>query len=176
MELIFLANMPGFKDKKGATIINVFQRILNSSTRKPNKIWVDKGSEFYNSSSKKWFNNRMYSTQNEGNSVLAERFIKTLKNKMYKHMTDVSKNVYIDKLDDTVNEYNNTYHRTIQMKPIDVKDNIYIDSVEEVNAKDFKFNVRDHIRKTKYKNIFTEGYTPNWSEAVTFLSYIFIVP
>ena len=118
----------------------------------------------------------MYSTHNERNSVLAEKFFKTLKNKMYKHMTDVSKNVYIDKLDDIVNEYNNTYHRTIQMKPIDVKDNTYIDSVEEVNAKDSKFNVGDHIRKTKYKNIFTKGYTPNWSEAVTFLSYIFIVP
>ena len=58
MGLIFLANMSGLKDKKGATIINVFQRILNSSARKPNKIWVDKGSEFYNSSSKKWFKNR----------------------------------------------------------------------------------------------------------------------
>ena len=91
-------------------------------------------------------------------------------------MTDVSKNVYIDKLDDIVNEYNNTYHRTIQMKPIDVKDNTYIDSVEQVNAKDSKFNVGNHIRKTKCKNIFTKGYTPNWSKAVTFLSYIFIVP
>ena len=118
----------------------------------------------------------MYSTHNKGNSVLAERFIKILKNKMYKYRTDGSKNVYIDKLDDIVNEYNNTYHRTIQMKPIDVKDNTYIDSIEEVNVKDSKFNVGDHIRKSKYKNIFTKVYTPNWSEAVTFLSYIFIVP
>ena len=101
----------------------------------------------------------MYSTHNEGNSVLAEKFFKTLKNKMYKHMTDVSKNVYIDKLDDIVNEYNNTYHRTIKMKAIDVKDNKYINSIKEVNDKDPKFRVGDHVRRSKYKNIFAEGYT-----------------
>ena len=93
----------------------------------------------------------MYSTQNEGNSVLAERFIKTLKNKMYKHMTDVSKNVYIDKLDDIVNEYNNTYHRAIKMKPIEVKDNTYFDYIKEVNDKDPKPKVGDHVRILKYK-------------------------
>ena len=69
----------------------------------------------------------MYSIHNNGKSVIAERFIRTLKNKIYKYMTSVSKNVYIDKLDDTVNEYNNTYHKIIKMKPIDVKDNTYID-------------------------------------------------
>ena len=69
----------------------------------------------------------MYSIHNNGKSVIAERFIRTLKNKIYKYMTSVSKNTYIDKLDDTVNEYNNTYHKTIKMKPIDVKDNTYID-------------------------------------------------
>ena len=69
----------------------------------------------------------MYSIHNEGKSVVAERFIKTLKNKIYKYMTVISKNVCIDKLDDIVNEYNNTYHRTIKMKHVDVKDNTYID-------------------------------------------------
>ena len=103
----------------------------------------------------------MYSTHNEGKSVVAERFIRTLKNKIYKHMTAVSKNVYIDKLDDIVNEYNNTYHRTIKMKPIEVKDNTYIDSIKEVNDKDPKFKVGDHVRISKYKNIFAKGYTPN---------------
>ena len=109
------------------TIVNAFQKILDNSTRKPNKIWVDKGSEFYNSSFKKWLKDNdieMYSTHNERKSVVAERFISTLKNKIYKHMTAVSKNVYIDKLDDIVNEYNNTYHRTIKMKPIEVKGSI----------------------------------------------------
>ena len=108
----------------------------------------------------------MYSTHNEGKSVVAERFIRTLKNKIYKHMTAVSKNVYIDKLDDIVNEYNNTYHRTIKMKPIEVKDNTYIDSIKEVNDKDPKFKIVDHVRISRYKNIFAKGYTPNWSEEV----------
>ena len=81
-------------------------------------------------------------------------------------MTSVSKNVYIDKLDNIVNEYNNTYHRTLKMKPVDVKDNTYIDFEKEVNDKDPKFKVGDHVRISKYKNIFAKGYTPNWSEEV----------
>ena len=81
-------------------------------------------------------------------------------------MTSISKNVYIDKLDDTVNEYNNTYHRTIKMKPVNVKDNTYIDFKKEVNDKDPKFKVGDHVRISKYKNIFAKEYTPNWSEEV----------
>ena len=108
----------------------------------------------------------MYPTHNEGKSVVAERFIRTLKNKIYKYITSVSKNVYIDKLDDIVNEYNNTYHRTIKMKPIDVKDNTYINIDEEVNDNDPKFKVGDHVRISKYKNIFAKDYTPNWSEEV----------
>ena len=81
-------------------------------------------------------------------------------------MSSISKNVYIDKLDDIVNEYNNTYHRTIKMKPVDVKDNTYIDFKKEVNDKDPKFKVGDHVRISKCKNIFAKGYTPNWSEKV----------
>ena len=86
-------------------------------------------------------------------------------------MTSISKNVYIDKLDGIVDEYNNTYHRTINMKPTDVKDNTYIDSMElhsekEVNNKDPKFKIGDHVRLSKYKNIFAKGYTPNWPEEV----------
>ena len=99
----------------------------------------------------------MYSMHNEGKSVVAERFIRTLKNKIYK---------YIDKLDDIVNEYNNTYHRAIKMKPVDVKDNTYTDFEEEVNNKDPQFKIGDHVRISKYKNIFAKGYTPNWSEEV----------
>ena len=84
----------------------------------------------------------MYSIHNEGKSVVAERFIRTLKTKIYKCMTSVSKNVYIDKLDDIVSEYNNTLHRSTKMKPIDVKDNTYIDFKKEVNDKDPKFKVQ----------------------------------
>ena len=110
------------KDKKGISIVNAFQKILNDSKRseaedkgrKPNKIWVDKGSEFYNNSFKKWLQDNdivMYSTNNKGKPVVAEIFIRTLKNKIYKYMTSISRNVYIDKLDDIVKNYNNTYHK-----------------------------------------------------------------
>ena len=118
------------KDKKGVSIVNAFQKILKKSDREPNQTWVDKGSGFYNSSFKKWLKDNdieICSIHNKGKSVAAERFIRTLKTKIYKHMTLVSKNVYIDKLDDIVDEYNNTYHRTIKMKLVDVKDNTYID-------------------------------------------------
>ena len=108
----------------------------------------------------------MYSTNNEGKSVVAERFIRTLKSKIYKYMTSISKNVYIDKLNATVNKYNNTYHTTIKMKPIDVKDNTYINTNKEINYKDPKFKVGDFVRISKYKNIFAKGSMPNWSEEV----------
>ena len=126
------------KDKKGVSIVYAFQKILDDSNRKPNKIWVDKWSEFNNNSFKKWLKDNdigMYSIHNQGKSVVAERFIRTLKTKIYKYMTSVSKNLYIDKLDDIVSEYNNTYHRTIKMKPVEVKDNTYIDFKKEVNDK-----------------------------------------
>ena len=147
------------KDKKGIRIVMAFQSILKQSNRKPNKIWVDKGSEFYNASFKKCLQDNdivMYSTNNEG----------TLKSKIYKYMTSISKNVHIDKLDDIVNEYNNTYHTAIKMKPIDVKDNTYINTNKNINDKDPKFKVGDHVKISKYKNIFAKGYTPNWSEEV----------
>ena len=70
--------------------------------------------------------------------------------------------MYTDKLDDIVNEYNNTYHRTIKMRPIDVKDNTYINFGKEINDKDFKFKIGDHVRISKYKNTFAKSYTPNW--------------
>ena len=91
----------------------------------------------------------MYSIHNEGKSVTAERFIRTLNTKIYKYMTSIPKNVYIDKLDDVVNEYNDTYHRTIKMKPVDVKDNACIDFKKEVNDKDPKFKVGGHVRISK---------------------------
>ena len=107
----------------------------------------------------------MYSTYNEGKSVVAQRFIRTLKNKLYKDMTSTGKNVYYYVLDDVVNKYN-TKHSTIKMKPIDVKDNnkrVYID---EHNEKDSRFKVGDRVRMSKFKNIFAKGYTPNWSTEI----------
>ena len=117
-------------------------------------------------------NIEMYSTHNEGKSVGAEKFIRIIKNKIYIHMTLISKNVYIDKLDDIVHEYNNTKHRRTKMKPIDVKDNTYIDFGKEVNDNDPKFKVGDHVRISKYKNIFAKGYTPNSSEEIFIIKTI----
>ena len=87
-------------------------------------------------------------------------------------MTSISKNVYIDKLDDIVDEYNNTYHRSIKMKLIDVKDNTNINFKKEVNDKNPKFKVGDHVRISKYKNIFAKGYVPNWSEEILIIKKI----
>ena len=114
----------------------------------------------------------MYSTHNERKAVVAERFIRTLKNKIFKHMTDVSKNVYFDVLNDILDEYNNAYHRTIKIKPIDVKPDSYAEYNVESNEKDPKFKVGDHSRISKYKNIFAKGYAPNWSEEVFVISKI----
>ena len=151
----------------GISIVDAFQKILDKSGGKPNKILVDKGSEFYNNSFIKWLKDKdieVFSIHNEVKTVVAEGFIRTLKTKIYKYLTSMSKNVYIDKLDDIVGEYHNTYHRTIKMKPVDVKDNTHIDFEKEFNDKDRKFKIGDHVKISKYKNIFAKGYTKNWSE------------
>ena len=142
-------------------------KIFKESERKPNKICVDKGCEFYNNSFKKLLKDNdieMHSIHNEGKLVVSERFIRTSKKEIYKYMTAISKNIYIDKLDDILNEYNNAYHRTIKMKPVDIKDNTYFDFEKEINDKDPKFKIGDHVRIFKYINIFAKGYVPNWSE------------
>ena len=117
----------------------------------------------------------MHSTINEEKSVIGERFIRTLKTKIHKYMTSLSKNVYIDKLDGIVKEYNYTYHTSIKMKPVDVKDNTYIDFKKEINDKNPKFKVCDHVRISKYNNIFAKGYMPNWSEEIFVIKKIKIL-
>ena len=113
------------------------------------------------------YNNiEMYSTYNQGKSVFGERFIKTLKSRVYKCMTSISRNVYNDKLDDIVNRFNYTYYRTIKMKSVDVKDNTYIDFGKKVNDKNPKFKTGDYVKMSKYKKVFAKGYNPNWSEEV----------
>ena len=163
------------KDKKGISIVNAFNKITKQSNRKPNKIWVDQGGEFYNNVFEKWLSdndNNIYSTYNEGKSVVAERFIRTLKNKLYKHMTATGKNVYYDVLDDVVNKYNNTKNSTIKIKPIYVGDNnkrVYIDEHDE---KESRFKVGDRVRISKFKNTFAKGYTPNWSSEIIIVDKI----
>ena len=104
----------------------------------------------------------MYSTHDKGESVVTEIFIRTLKNKIYKYMTLISKN----KLDDIINRYNNTYHRTIKINPVAVNDSTYIDHSVESNDNDPKFEINDHMKISKYKNIFGKAYTTNWSEVL----------
>ena len=137
------------KDKKGTSIVNAFQKII-SEGRKPNKIWVDQGSEFYNKSFKDFLkinNIEMYSTCNEGKSVAAERFIRTLKSKIFKHMKTISKNAYFDVLDDIVNKYNNTVRRTIKMKPIDATSDSYAEYNEDFNEKKLVTMLEFQIQK-----------------------------
>ena len=163
------------KDKKGTSIANAFKKIVSKGQRKPNKVWVGQGSEFYNQSFKDFLkikNIEMYSTYNEGKSVVAGRFIRILKNKIFKHMTTISKNAYIDMLNDIVNKYNNTVHITMKMKPIDVASDSYVEYNKDCNKKGPKFKVNDHVRISKYKNIFAKGYVPNWSEEVFIVNEI----
>ena len=143
------------KDKKGITITNAFQKMLGESKHKPNIMSVDRDNEFHNRSMKSWLEKNaveMHSARNEGKSVVAERFIRILKNIISK-----SKNVYIDKLNDIVNKYNNIYHSTIKMKPVDVNLSTHIDSSKEVNDKDPKFKFDNVVRISKYKNIFAKA-------------------
>ena len=109
-------------------LLMLFSKFYESN-HKPNKIWEDNGSQFYDRSLKSWLQDNdieIYSTHNEEKSVVAEKFTTALKNKIYKYMTSVSKYVYIDKLDDIVNKLNNTHHGTIKMKSVNVKSSTYI--------------------------------------------------
>ena len=115
-------------------------------------------------------NIEIYSTYNERKSVVTEGFIETLKKNIFKHMTAISKNVYFGLLDDIVDKYNNTVHRAIKMKPIDVMDDSCAEYNEDFNKKESEFKVGNHVRISKYKNIFANGYTPNWSEEIFVVS------
>ena len=164
------------KDKKGINVTNGFNKIIKQSGRKPNKIWVNQGSEFYSHVFKRWLsrnNTIMYSTTyNEGKSLVAERFIRTLKNKLYKHMTATGKNVYYDVLDDIVYEYNNTKHNTIKVKPKDVENKSKRVYIDEHNEKRSRFKIGDRVRISKFKNILSKGYTLNWSREIFIVNKI----
>ena len=137
------------KDKKGKTVLHAFIEIVNESNRKPNKLWVDQGREFYNKLMQEWLDNNilMYSTHNEGKSVIAERFIKTLKSKIYKKMTANDNKSYLPYLNKLVDKCNNTYHHSINKKPINAD---YSASTEntETNPKVRKFKKNDRVRIT----------------------------
>ena len=163
------------KDKRGVSIVEGFKEIVNKSGRQPYKVWVDQGHEFYNKVFGNWLKDEgieMYSTYNEGKSVVVERFIRTLKNKLYKHMTSVGKDVYWNILDDIVEKYNDTVNRSIRIKPKDVGSDDEAAYVEESNKKDARFSVGDRERISKFKNIFAKGYTPNWSKEIFVVSRV----
>ncbi|KAL9979408.1 hypothetical protein ACROYT_G017070 [Oculina patagonica] len=165
------------QDKKGASITSAFNNIIINDKRKPEYLWVDKGSEFYNKTFKEWLKQndiKMYSTFNEGKAVVIERFNRTLKNKMYKQFTIQGNTQYLEMLPILVKEYNNTKHSSIKMTPTEASKeknqgivylNLYGD-MEPLSAKP-KFKVGDKVRISKYKRkVFDKGYTPNWSEEI----------
>ena len=133
---------------------------MSKGRRKPNKIWVDQGSEFYNNTFKDFLktnNIEVYSTNNEGKSVVAERFIRTIENKIFKHMTAISKNVYFDVLDDIVNKYNKAVHETIKMKPIEVTDHYYAEYNEHSNKKILNLKLVTMLESQNIKDILQIG-------------------
>ena len=173
--VIFFSWIVRLKDKRGFTIVNAFQIILDISKRKPKKIWIDQGIELYDNAFKKslkYNDIEMYSTYNEWKSIVAETFIRTFKNMIYKHMTAVSKNVYFDVLDYIVDKYHNTYHKIIKMKHANVKSYSYTEYNVDSNDDYPRFKVGNHVGISKYKNIFSKGYAPNWSEEILVISKI----
>ena len=134
---------------------------------------MDRGSQFSNRSMKSWLQDddmERYSTCDEGKSVVAERFIRTLKSKIYKYVTLISKNVCIDKLYEIVNKYSNTYHSTIKIRLVNEKSSTYIDFNKKNNKENPKLKM---VRISKYKTIFAKCYIPNWSEEVSVIKKIF---
>ena len=163
--------MRPLKDKKGESVAEAFKDIIKTSKRKPNKVWVDKGKEFYNKHVKGILD--IYSTENEEKSSVVERWNRTMKDSMFKYFTANNTNVYIDVLDDLVKRYNNTKHSSIGMTPVeaskdknekDVHDTLYDDVTPQKQKP--KYNLGDYVRIAKKKGTFEKGYTPRWTEEV----------
>ena len=161
------------KDKKGSTITNAFRRI--TKVRKPQMLWVDQGTEFYNGTFRKWLENediQLYSTHNEGKAVVVERFNRTLKTWMWRYFSANSTNVYLDILPQLITRYNNTKHRSIGMSPVEAskKENEQR-ALRHLYKQPFpkqepQFKLGDKVRITVAKRHFEKGYTPNWTEEV----------
>ena len=158
------------KNKKGKTVAEALETIFKE--RKPEKMWVDKGKEFYNKDVKGLV--ELYSTENEEKSSVVERWIRTMKEKMWKYFTDNNTNVYIDILPDLVEDYNQTRHSSIKMTPVEASKkkneltvwrNLYPDRLEipDINP---KFSKGDKVRITKKKKTFEKGYTTRWTKEI----------
>ena len=167
--------MVPLKDKKGETVAKAFRSIFEE--RKPTKVWVDKGKEFYNKDVKSLI--ELYSTENEEKSAIVERWIRTMKDRMYKYFTANNTNVYIDVLDELVKRYNKTRHSSIKMTPVEaskksnekqVYANLY--PPEIVEPIKHKFKVGDQVRIVKKKKFFEKGFQPRWTEELFIISQL----
>ena len=158
------------KDKRGKSVAWALKTIFKE--RKPEKMWVDKGKEFYNKDVKEII--ELYSTENEEKSSVVERWIRTMKEKMWKYFTTNSTNVYINVLPDLVGDYNNTRHSSIKMTPVEASKkknelevwrNLYPNHLDIININP-KFSIGDKVRISKKKKTFEKGYTTRWTEEV----------
>ena len=158
------------KNKKGETVAEALKNIFEK--RKPEKLWTDKGTEFYNKDVKKLI--EIYSTENEEKSSIVERWIRTMKEKMWKYFTDNNTYNYMNVLPDLVKDYNNTVHSSIKMTPIDASKkkneltvwrNLYPDRYKIYDLTP-KFSVGDEVRIIKKKKVFEKGYTTRWTEEI----------
>ena len=161
------------KDKKGITIKNALQKIFNK--RKPKFLWTDNGKEFYNNQVNDLLeknNIKLYSTNNsEIKSSVIERFNRTFKNMMYKKFTENNNTIFYNIIDKLVNEYNNKYHRTIKMTPVEAFKKINENKIKQIynfekTNKIAKFKIGDHVRISLNKNIFEKSYETNWTEEI----------
>ena len=161
------------KDKKGITIKNALQKIFNK--RKPKLLWTDKGKEFYNKQVETLLNEnniKLYSTNNsEIKSSVVERFNRTFKNMMYKKFTENNNTIFYNILDELVKNYNNKYHSTIKMTPIEGSKKINEKKIKNIynfekTKKLGKFKIGDRVRISLEKNIFEKGYDTNWTQEI----------
>ena len=164
------------RDKTGKNITEAFNKILKQSNRKPDKLWVDQGSEFFNRVMDQWLKSNdieRYNTFNEGKAVVVERFNRTIKSRMWKFFSANNTYRYIDVLDELIRQYNNSRHRSIKMNPVEASkktnepktwNNLYGDRT--MKTRQPRFKVGDKVRITKRKTTFEKGYTPNWTEEV----------
>ena len=158
------------KDKTGKSVASALKTIFKE--RKPGKMWVDKGKKFYNKDVKELI--ELYSTENEEKSSVVERWIRTMKEKMWKYFTDNNTNVYVDILPDLVEDYNNTRHSSIKMTPVEASKkknelevwrNLYPNRLDIININP-KFSIGDKVRLSKKKKTFEKGYTTRSTEEV----------
>ena len=164
------------KNKKGETMVKAFKTIFEEG-RTPGKLWTDKGTEFYNKNMndlRKLYDIELYSTENEEKSSIAERWIRTMKEKMFKYFTDNNTYKYIDVLPDLVEDYNNTVHSSTKLTPVEASKkkneltvwrNLYPDRYKTSRLNP-KFSVGDEVRITKKKKVFEKGYTTRWTEEI----------